>query len=608
MLGRRGPDGTRHFCNGPVGLGHTLLGTTPELLFENQPFHHSETGCVITADVRLDNRSELLNAIGQIRRQDSIGDAELILLSYLKWNDACVDHLLGDFAFAISDPRSQRLFCARDHSGMRPFYYHSVTGQRFVFASDARAILVLPEVPYQVNQARIADYLIPELEWVDYTSTFYEGVYRLPPGHRATVTARGVDIVEYWKPEPRPASEALSDDDYEEGFLEVFTRAIASRLRAPPDQVGSMLSGGMDSGSVVAVARGILNARGDTPLCTYSCVSDTDTDCLESRLIRAHITVPSIRPTLISPPDRQDTQESPVSGLEEPFDGEFLILKSIYASASEHGQRVVLDGGGGDIVLGAGSHIVRLIKQCRFRQAAADVAAEKNYWDGASFLRDLLYYARAAVVPEAIKTRLRPIRYRRKVGGFVTASLISGDFARSIDTDDRFERLRQMFPEQWAPDYAAERCNAIRPNVTGGRERYARLAASTAVEASDPFLDKRVIEYCAGLPGRVRLNNGWPKMLLRKLMAGKIPDEVRWSRGKPHLGWLFNDAATRQALDSGEVSLSSLREDLRDYVDTASLTAAWQGFAGGGEAAQIHSANVLSVWLRETAHRPVAPD
>jgi asparagine synthase (glutamine-hydrolysing) len=94
------------------------------------------------------------------------------------------------------------MFCARDHFGMRPFYYHHAANKRFLFASDPRSILVLPQVPYAINQGRVADFLVPELEWIDYTSTFFEEVYRLPPGHRATVTPGKLEIEEYWRPQP----------------------------------------------------------------------------------------------------------------------------------------------------------------------------------------------------------------------------------------------------------------------------------------------------------------------------------------------------------------------------------------------------------------------
>jgi len=608
MLERRGPERTGRWREQHVGLGHTLLATTPELQYERQPFHHRETGCAITADVRLDNRSELLHALDLVERCESLGDAELILIAYVTWGESCVDHLLGDFAFAISDPRQKMLFCARDHSGLRPFYYFSEPGKRFLFASDARAILVLPQVPYELDQGRIADYLVPQLEWIDYTSTFYVGVCRLPPGHRATVTESGVRVTEYWHALPPPVTASLSDDDYAEGFLDVFTQAVEVRLRAPANATGSMLSGGMDSGSVVAVAREILGERGDKPLRTYSCVRRQDSDCSETRAINAAICVPSIDPILIDPDDLPDIHESLLRGNEEPFDGELMILKSIYLAANDQGQRVVLDGGGGDIVLSEGSHIVRLIRQGQIQQAFAEIAAEKNFRNGTSLLRDLFRYTLAAAAPESVKNKLRPWRQRTFMRESLRESLISSDFADSVDIEWRFERMRQIFHGRWVPNYAEERCDAIRPNSTAGVERYVRLAASAAVEASDPFLDKRVIEFCSMLPGPMRIRNGWPKILLRDLMLGKIPEKVRWSRAIPHLGWLFNESVARQALNSGQLSLSGLRRSLGDYVDPTSLTEAWHGFVNGGDAEAIHSANTLSIWLSETSERPVVPD
>ena len=96
---------------------------------------------------------------------------------------------MGDFSFAIYDPRHKKLFCARDRYGMRPLYYHYSPGHFFLFGSSPKSILVLPKVPYKINDGRVADFLVGELEWIDYTSTFFEGVFRLPPGHSATVSA-----------------------------------------------------------------------------------------------------------------------------------------------------------------------------------------------------------------------------------------------------------------------------------------------------------------------------------------------------------------------------------------------------------------------------------
>jgi len=610
MLERRGPEGSNRCQEGPIGLGHTLLATTPELQFERQPFKHPETNCVITADVRLDNRDALLDSFGLIEQRDSTGDAELILLAYLKWGEACVEQLLGDFAFAIWDPRVQKLFCARDHFGMRPFYYHHAPGKLFLFASDARAILVLPQVPYRINDGRIADFLVPQLEWIDYTSTFFDEVYRLPPGHKVTITPTGLDVVEYWQPQPGPELGPMSDDDYAQGFLEVFTRAVEARLRAPSGTVGSMLSGGMDSGSVVAVGKEILSAHGDGPLPTFSAIrrrDNGDADCAESRAIYASVSTPLISATLIHP-DALEALDRPLfAGTEEPFDDECMMLKAVYQAARDQGIRVVLDGGGGDIVLSEGSYITRLIHKGHIKLALAEIAAESKFWEE-SLLPGLRRHARAALVPETVKKRLRGVWDHHNINGYIRSSLICRDFAASVDIRSRFEQMRQTFGSGWTSDYAIERCNTIRPNVTGGRERYARIAAATGTEARDPFLDKRVVDYCTRLPGRFRLQDGWPKMMLRELMADKLPDEVLWCRGKPHLGSLFNAAVTNHALHHGEPDFAGLSDSLSDYVDSAALARARRSLQRSGEPEQIHSAYVLSKWLQESANRPVVPE
>jgi asparagine synthase (glutamine-hydrolysing) len=605
ILEKRGPEGTSRWHDGPVGLGYTLLATTPELQFERQPLTHPETGCVITADLRLDNRNELIAALGLRERRDPIGDAELILLTYLEWGEKCLDRLLGDFALAIWDPRHQKLFCARDHFGLRPLYYHHTPGKHFLFASDARAILVLPQVPYKINEGRVADFLLPELEWIDYTSTFFDDVYRLPPGHQVTVTPAGIDIAEYCKPQPRPELGPMSDEDYEQGFLEVFTAAVEARLRAPSGTVGSMLSGGMDSGSVVAVAKEILRTADDRPLHTYSAARGRHDDCAESRAIYAAISMPSVSPTLVLLDEMEDLPASLASSDEEPFDGEFAILKAIYRAARQHGQSVILDGAGGDVVLGHGSYITKLMRQGQLRLAMSEIIGESRFWEGLSIPSETLRYSTAAFVPDAVKKMLKPLRERHRVSAYLKESLVSRQFANGVRISERFETLRQTYSGSLSSSFETERSNSIRPNMTAGRERYARIAAANAIEARDPFLDKRVVDYCTRLPGRVLVKNGWPKMILRNVMADRLPDEVRWARGKPHLGYLFNVRATQHAYERGELSLSGLQSDLQGYADPAALADAWQEFRSGAAADRIHSARILAKWLRKSANRPV---
>src|SRR5687768_586533 len=221
VLERRGPEGTKQWQSGPAGLGHTLLGTTPEALVETLPLTDDESGCTITADVRLDNREELLAELGLDGESRVIGDGELILRAYLRWGDDCPKQLLGDFAFAIWDERQNRLFCARDHMGMRRLNYFHEPGKILVFATEPEAVLAHPLVPRRINQARIADYL-DHMEGFDLTSTFFEDVHRLPPAHGLAADSTTLSVHRYWRLGAEPKLKLGPGTDYVRGFFDIF--------------------------------------------------------------------------------------------------------------------------------------------------------------------------------------------------------------------------------------------------------------------------------------------------------------------------------------------------------------------------------------------------
>jgi 6-phosphofructokinase 1 len=174
-----------------------------------------------------------------------------------------------------------------------------------------------------------------------------------------------MEITEYWRPEPVRVPEVVSDDDYREGFLEVLTKAVQSRLRAPSGTVGSMLSGGMDSGSVVAIAKDILASGNEAPLNTFSATKKKHSDCPEARAIQATVKMPSLSPTFVYLEDLGEFAEALISGNEEPFDGDAMLLKALYRAAHIQGQRILLDdhvegiAGALDAAGGAGAQAIR---------------------------------------------------------------------------------------------------------------------------------------------------------------------------------------------------------------------------------------------------------
>jgi asparagine synthase (glutamine-hydrolysing) len=352
----RGPDGRTTWCEGSVGLGHCMLMTTPESLYEEQPVRSLDGRYTVTADARLDNREELLALLRPRRvggREPT--DSELILEAYMRWGDACVDHLLGDFAFAVWDSTERRLFCARDHLGVRPLSYHYASGGVFAFGTEIKAILEVPGVPRRLNEQQVADYLVGMRE--DAESTIYADILRLAPGHLAVVDATGLRVRRYYELEPATdVGPDWTDERYAERFHELFQEAVRSRLRSAYP-IGSELSGGLDSSYVTCVARDILREGGRDPLHTISLVFDRVSSCDERPYIDAVLAGGGVQPHFAA-----GDSIGPLSNLEEVYDvlddgvvGNNQQLRWVSLGvAREAGVRVLLDGLDGDLVVGHG--------------------------------------------------------------------------------------------------------------------------------------------------------------------------------------------------------------------------------------------------------------
>jgi len=194
----RGPDGIEYWSDGPVGFVHLMFRTTPESLHEKQPLRNEDGSLCLTLDGRIDNRLELqaeLQGRGFCLRDDS--DAELVLRSYESWAEESPKRLLGDFAFAIWDANRCLVFCARDHMGAKPLYFYS-SSSFFAFSSEVRSLLAIETIPKRLNESRVVDYLVTELDRDDKHSTFYADVLRLPAGHSLTVSPRKFAMQAYW--------------------------------------------------------------------------------------------------------------------------------------------------------------------------------------------------------------------------------------------------------------------------------------------------------------------------------------------------------------------------------------------------------------------------
>ena len=594
-LAHRGLDGAGAWRDASVALGQRMLHTTPESRHERQPLTNSEGDLVLTADARLDNREELCSLLCA---PCSAPDAELILRAYERWGERCPERLLGDFAFAIWDARRQIVFCARDHFGVKPFYYHHRPGHLFAFASEIKGLLALPDVPRRLNETRVADYLVPLLE--DKEITFYEEIVRLPPAHRMTVTRAGVRIEQYWALDPEREIRMKSDAEYADGFREIFTEAVRCRLRSA-FPVGSMLSGGLDSSSIVCVARDLLAADGSRPLHTFSVVFPDLPECDEREYIDAVISSNGVAPHFVrgdrlSPLDDLDRA---LAVQDEPFYAPNLFLHwGLYGAARAADMRVILDGLDGDTTISHGIGYLReLVGAGRWVRAVREARGLSRQL-GVATRRILL----AKVLKPALSQWLRrPPRAahasRTKAGA---DDIIAPNFARHVRLADRMRALgsADRLPARTErQDHHRTLRLGLLPLVLEVADHAAR---AWRLEPRYPYFDKRLVEFCLALPGEQKLHDGWTRMVLRRAMQGVLPPEIQWRVGKADLsaGFLRGmvDGVARPAIEALFVTSAPIGA----YVDLARLRAVHQAAASpGGErgALTIWKALTLNRWL-----------
>lgn len=588
-------------CRGAIALGSAEWRARPFAEDDPQIHRDAESGCIAVVDARLDERDALAARLG-LARGGRLGQAALILHAWLRWGEHCPAELYGDFAFAVWDPREQRLFCARDIMGVRPLHVHHTPGRLFAFASRAQALLSLPGVPADLDEGRIADALVLQLEGIDKTSTFYRAVQRLPPAHALRVQPQCAVATRYWRPEAGLVRMPTNDSEWTDAFGEVLERAVARHLDGTT-RVGSMLSGGMDSSSLAVIARDRLAAAGRAALPTFSSVDD-DPACAETHAIRAVLALPGFDPTVIDPAAIEGMRDELVTAAwasEEPFDGSMVLVHAQYLAAARRGVDAVMDGIDADLLLTEGAGLVRHLQRGRWLAAWRNARGHQRIYPGVPAWRSLAATAASAFLPAAARRRLSAWRLPGHEQRALDSSLIGAEFARRVHLRERLRRLRSWTPADASRERITQALRSLdHPYTTCGIERYHRVAAWHGVDPRHPFADRRLLEFCVNLPDEQRMAEGWSKLILRRAMRARLPDPVCWRIGKQHLGpdlamrlLLRNPADVRQRL-------AACRAVLAPYVDAVKLDHAersWQQPGHWAAAAQILGALHLGSWL-----------
>ena len=571
-----------------VFLGCHAQHITPESVKEILPYHDEETGLTITADAILDNRNELCNLLGISHfYRAGISDSLLILKAYLKWGEECPKYLLGDFAFAIWDSKRQRMFCAVDHTGTRSFYYYR-SHRLFAFCTLIKPLFVLRDITKAYNETWIADFLAKPCvnHQLDPELTPYQNIYLLSAGTSLMVRTYRASKQVYWQVEKQPELKMKTDGEYEEAFREVLGEAVHCRLRSIRP-VGVMMSGGLDSTSVACMAAKHLAGNGEH-LQAFSAVPMTgyrdwlpafrradETPYIEAvQEYSGNIDVTYCRFDGKHPLTDTDRY---LAMLEQPYKvlENLFWVDGIMAAAQEHNIGVMLNGNAGNVTISWGSiqpYLLTLLRTGRWykllRESLAAAKMSKRP------RRMLLQIYKELLLPYRLKKYINKSEHHERCKMLLNLSPINPEFGRRSLVQDRFHRFGYdpLFAKQL--DCLEERKQRLSPDLfSHGSVMFTKQSLAYRMVSRDPTADKRVIEFCLSVPDSQYVRDGKERFLLRRAMAGMLPDKVRLNdavRGRQSADWTQRVQSSWSEL-AAEIRNIGTREAEKKYLDIARI-------------------------------------
>jgi asparagine synthase (glutamine-hydrolysing) len=566
-----GPDAQNVWASGAVALGNAALRTTHESARESQPLT-LDGRYTITADARIDAREELRKKLSERGRavDASTTDAELILHAFAVWDAACVAHLAGDFVFAIWDAKTKRLFCARDHFGVKPFYY-AEAGERFIFSNVLDCVRSAPGVPSDLNEAAVGDFLLFGLN-CDLASTTFSAIRKLPPAHTLVASADGVRTECYWTPPTTGRIRYKNTKEYAEHFEEIFREAVRDRLRT--DRVALLMSGGLDSATVAVTARDLLHGdRDKTELRGFTVVYESlfkDDEGGFARELANSLAIPleSIAVDALEPFEGWPAADGAASDLQatqrrllpdgqpiawpEPVDDPFLAGLFIQFGAIAKFGRVALSGDGSDNLM-----------HFEMWPYAKQLAREGDW---GRLARELPPYIRKRKSPLPGAVRRVKKAFGKDDIHLEFPEWVSKDFVARFQLKEREAEWRELPKSRPHPILPRGHASLGLPQWSHLFEMQNPGVTHFPVEMRHPFLDFRVANFLLALPPFPLYME---KKLLREMLAGRVPEGVRRRKKTPLAGNPLELHAARN--ESKFMKDVQWEKDIRAYVDTHKL-------------------------------------
>jgi asparagine synthase (glutamine-hydrolysing) len=561
-IAHRGPDGEGYWMNGEgtVGLGHRRLAIIDLTKDAAQPMHLLPDVSPSASDLALrytiTYNGEIYNYV-EIKstlqkkgyRFISQSDTEVVLAAYDYWKKDCLQHFDGMFSFAIWDQEEKMLFAARDRFGEKPFYYYE-DKEQFVFASEMKAIWAAG-IKKKTDEKMLLNYLTLGYvqNAIDKEQTFFENIYSIPPAHYLQINLSNLksQIHSYWGIDKEITVE-ISAADATEKFTELFTKSIRRRLRSDVS-LGTCLSGGLDSSSIVAVINQF--QKNNHRLQTFSAVfPGFEKD--ESPYIK----------TIAKKFRLQNFQTTPsAEGLikdfetlcyhqEEPFGSSSIYTQfKVFELARQHDVKVLLDGQGADETLAGYSHYIHwYLQQLLNRNKFSTLIKEKK-----------LFHQKEIPFKWGVKNYLAAF-----LPTHTSIQMERNEYKKTVHHEDiNPDLITSLRGREWEGIHKpiVTKLNDILffNTHTLGLEELLRFADRNSMahgrEVRLPFLNHELVEFIFSLPAHFKMQDGWTKWILRNAMRKKLPNEIIWRTNKigyepPQHKWMQNETLQDYVFES----------------------------------------------------------
>ena len=551
LISHRGPDDEGFFYENNFAFGHRRLSILDLSSDGHQPMHYLDKKYTVTYNGEVYNYIEIRKELEEYNYSfNSNTDTEVILASYDKWGEDCVNKFNGMWAFAIYDKKKDIIFCSRDRFGIKPFYYTEVDN-KFIFGSEIKQLLEFYPNRY-VNKHILMDYLIIGFE--EHTNeTFFDNIFKLEQSHNLIydLKSNSYKIKEYYDIKLDGKISDLNENESIEKYKLKLEGSINIRLRSDV-KVGTCLSGGLDSSSIATIASKLYNSEStDKFIAIHAKSTQKNNDESEfAKDVSRHcnLDLKIVEPTN---EDFLNNIDEVIYTQEEPFGSPSIFMQYfVMKKAKEVNCKVMLDGQGGDeTLLGYERYYPAYLRSLSiFNGIKGFVQSSRNSKLTMKQLAQYFIYFTSSTI------RIKRLKSKN--------SYIKKEFLNRIN-----KNMIVQNSYSYRDIYKLQKDEILYTQMPHLLRYEDKNSMRNSIETRLPFIDYKVLETAMNINNNFKIKDGWSKYILRKVVENILPNNIVWRKNKlgfeaPTKSWLKNIELEMQSVVDNSIIIKTISKKI----------------------------------------------